>query len=142
MKPTKFMPAEDKEKVLKSWQRFINSGFDKKYFTKRLYDHLNLHCSFIAHFNQQGFYSSYFEDPEQTIEFLKQFDTDHACVSVEYSSTHWLKSEEYRDLNTAMVKSLEPYKAGLYESLKQKAREMKLAQIEKLKREIEEIEKD
>ena len=53
-KDTKFMSAEEKEKVLKNWERFI-ARFQGKCFTKRLYDHLHLHCSFIAHYNRLGF---------------------------------------------------------------------------------------
>lgn len=71
---------------------------------------------------------------------MKQFNNDHACISVEYGSTCWLNSEDYTDLNNAMVESLEPYKAELYENLKQKAKELKLMEIERLKREIEDIE--
>lgn len=121
MKDTQFITAKEKELTLKSWQRFIKSSFDKKHFTNRLYEHLHLHCSFIAHFNQQGFYNTYFEDPKQTIKFMKQFDKDHGCISVEYSSTHWLNSapEEYSDINTAMIESLEPYKTKLYAGLKE-----------------------
>jgi len=134
------MPAEDKEKALKAWNRFIKSGFNIKYFTKRLYDHLTLHCSFIAHFDQQGFYSTYFEDPEDTMKFMKQFDRDHSCVSVEYGSTHWLNSEDYSDINRAMVESLEPYKSEIYPRLRQRAKEKKLGEIERLQKEIKKLE--
>lgn len=138
-KPTEFMSDKQKEAALREWQRFIDSGFNRKYFTGRLYDHLHLHCSFIAHFNIQGFYSSYFENPENTLKFLKQFDRDYDCKSVEYGTNYWLTSEDYHDLNSEMVKSLEPYKEKIYAGLKQKTREMKLKQIEQLKREMEEI---
>jgi hypothetical protein len=91
MKSTRFMTAEEKGKVLKDWQRFIESDFSMAKFTKSLYDHLIQHCSFIAHYNRHGFYSSYFEDPEDTMRFLKQFDKDFACKSVEYGMDYWLK---------------------------------------------------
>lgn len=137
MKSTKFMPAEEKEKVLKDWQRFMKSDFDKAKFTKSLYNHLIQHCSFIAHYNIQGFYSTYFENPEDTIKFMKQFDREQGCVSVEYGMKYWLNSEDYGDINTAMVESLEPYKADCYLRLKQKNKDTKLRQLEKLKAEIE-----
>ena len=44
-KDVKFMSA--KEKVVEDFRRFLKSNFDRKYFTKRLYEHLHLHCSFI-----------------------------------------------------------------------------------------------
>jgi len=131
------MPAEEKEKVLKDWQRFIAADFNKARFTKRLYNHLIQHCSFIAHYNQGGFYDTYFEDPEDTLKFIKQFDREQGCISIEYGMTYWLNSDDYRDINTAMVELMEPYKSEIYPRLKQKARERKLGEIERLKREIE-----
>jgi len=139
MKPTKFMGAEEKQAVLRDWQNFIKNGFDRKNFTKKIYDHLHLHCSFIAHFNINGFYSSYFENPECTIKFLKQFDKNYGCKSIEYGTTYWFTSGDYHDLNSEMVESLEPYKAEIYTVLRQKTKEIKLKQIEQLKREIEGI---
>jgi hypothetical protein len=134
------MPAEEKEKALRDWKKFIEHDFDLKYFTERLYKHISLHCEFIAHFNRHGFYDSYFANPESTIKFLHQFDRDFGCVSVEYGSTRWLSSEDYADINTAMVGALEPYKSNIYPRLKQKAKERKLAEIERLKEEIKEME--
>lgn len=137
MKSTKFMSAEEKKAVLRDWQRFIKSDFDRKHFTKRLYDHLHLHCSFIAHFNVHGFYGTYFENPESTLEFLKQFDGDYGHKSIEYGNTYWFTDEDHHDLNSEMAYSLEPYKAEIYAGLKQKTKEMKLGQIDRLKKEIE-----
>jgi len=133
------MSSDEKEKVLKDWQRFVESDFDKARFTKPLYNHLIQHCSFIAHYNQSGFYGSYFEDPEDTMRFIKQFDRDQGCVSVEYGMTHWLNNDDYRDINTAMVEIMERYKADTYPRLKQKFKDMKLRQMEKLKAEIEQL---
>ena len=133
------MTAPEKEKVLKDWERFIESDFDKARFTKQLYDHLIQHCSFIAHYNQQGFFGTYFEDPHDTLRFLRQFDKDYGCKSVEYGMDYWIKNEDYQDINTAMVEALAPYKSEIYPPLRQKAKEKKMMQIEKLKREIEGI---
>lgn len=140
MKSTKFMSAEEKKAVLRGWQRLIKSDFDGNYFTKKLYDHLHLHCSFIAHFNIRGFYATYFENPEHTIKFLHQFDKDYGYQSIEYGTNYWFTSEDYHDLNSEMAESLGPYKEKIYADLKQKTKEMKLKQIEQLKRELEEIE--
>ena len=114
MKSTKFMSADDKEKVLQDWQRFIESDFSQTRFTKVLYNHLIQHCSFIAHYNQAGFYGTYFEDPEDTMKFISQFDRDQGCVSVEYGMKYWLNNEDYRDINNAMVEAYEPYKTEIY----------------------------
>jgi len=139
MKPAKFMSAEEKKEVLTEWQSFIKSDFDGKYFTKRLHEHLHLHCSFIAHFNLHGFYATYFDKPERTMKFLRQFDKDYGYKSVEYGTTYWFTSDDYHDLNSEMAYSLEPYKEKIYDGLKQKTRETKLKQIEQLKSELEDI---
>ena len=140
MKSAKFMSADEKDKVLKDWTRFIESDFSQARFTKALYNHLIQHCSFIAHYNQQGFYGTYFEGPEDTLKFMKQFDREQGCVSVEYGMTYWLNNEDYRDINTAMVEAFEPYKAEIYPRLKLNAKERKLAQIKGLMKEVEEME--
>jgi len=54
--------------------------------------------------------------------------------------TYWLNSEDYRDINTAMVESLEPYKNEIYPRLRQKTKDKKLAQIKGLMKEVEEME--
>lgn len=98
MKDVEFMSAEEKERALKAWKRFIKNGFKWEHFTKALYEHLHLHCSFIAHYDRQGFYQTYFTDPEDTLKFIKQFTTG---VSEEYNATWWLHGE-YVDINEAM----------------------------------------
>jgi hypothetical protein len=70
MNDAKFMSAEEKEKALRNWQRFIESDFSQARFTKALYNHLIQRCSFIAHYNQASFYRTYFEDQEDTMKFL------------------------------------------------------------------------
>lgn len=134
------MSADEKEKVLRDWQRFIKSDFSQTRFTKALYNHLIQHCSFIAHYNQSGFYGTYFEDPQHTIKFLGQFDRDYGCKSTEYGMEYWLTGEDYRDINTAMVEAFEPYKSEIYPRLKLNAKERKLAQIKGLMKEVEEME--
>ena len=94
----KGMAANYVEKILKAWKRFIKNGFKWEHFTKALYEHLHLHCSFIAHYERLGFYQTYFGDPEDTLKFINQFVTG---VSVEYNATWWLHGE-YADINEAM----------------------------------------
>jgi len=68
-KPTKFtdvqyMTAAEKANVLNKWRVFVNSSYKKENFTKSIYEHLCLHCGFIAHYNKSGFYSTYWYDPD------------------------------------------------------------------------------
>ncbi len=59
LKDSRFMTGEQKKKVLRQWDGFIESGFSLSLFTDAIYQHLNLHCGFIAHYNRTGFYSTY-----------------------------------------------------------------------------------
>jgi hypothetical protein len=68
-----------------------------------LYEHLTLHCSFIAHYNRQGFFDTYFIYPASSRRFFSQFDNMEGCLSVEYSGLDWLYHPEAEDLNRAMV---------------------------------------
>ena len=74
------------------------------------------------------------------MKFLKQFDKDYGCKSVEYGMDYWIKSDDYRDINTAMVEAFESYKAEIYPRLKQRAKKKKLDQIQALTRQLEELE--
>ncbi len=127
---SKFMTAEEKRKVLKHWEAFLGSCLQKNKFTKLLYDHLMQHCSFIAHYDINGFYSTYFESGDDTIQFLSQFDGRQGMPkSVEYGMTYWLTDEEYYDINIEMVRIAGKYLPVLLEMarISQKDRDLDLA---------------
>ncbi|NIT55905.1 MAG: hypothetical protein GWN00_06615 [Aliifodinibius sp.] len=93
-KDAEFMTAKEKELVLKNWETFLKHGLKKQHFTKRLYNHLHLHCGFIAHYNILGFYSTYFEAGQDTERFFEHFCT--------YTAANYGANIDYDDLNTAM----------------------------------------
>ena len=102
---SKFMSAAEKSKVLKHWEMFLRSGLEKAKFTKALYEHLINHCSFIAHCDIHGFYTSYFESGDDTRHFLSQFDTRRGMPrSIEYGYPNWFMGEDYYDINTEMCR--------------------------------------
>ncbi len=68
-----FYTAADKRKILKTWQRFIRSGFTEEKFTQRLYSFIHMHCGFIAHYSRSGFYATYFETVPAFLEFWGRF---------------------------------------------------------------------
>ncbi len=127
----KFMRKEEKEKVLKDWQAFIKSGFSYRAFTERVYEHLTLHCMFIAHYSKDGFYATYFADPEDTVRFLRQFDMDFGFRSIEYGMDIWTKGY-YEDINRAMCKEVEKLKPEISERLNLEIRKNALRKVEKL----------
>ena len=89
-----FMTAGEKAIVLKHWQRFLRHGLKQEHFTRRLYEHLHLHCGFIAHYNIHGFYSTYFKAGQDVERFF-----EHFCS---YTAQNFGAYAQYDDLNTAM----------------------------------------
>ncbi len=145
-----YMTAQQKRRILGDWGRFFETRMDYKRFTKRLYEHLTLHCSFIAHFNRQGFFDTYFADPEALQRFLDQFDRSKGCVSTEYGMTYWIRdgndvSAQHYDLNSALVDAIAHMLPALREQARQRAvdaareqlraSEQKLARLEAVSRE-------
>ncbi len=121
-----YMTAQQKRRVLGDWVRFFKNGATFKRFTKRLYEHLTLHCSYIAHFNRHGFFDTYFGNPEGLQHFLDQFDRSKGCVSTEYGMTYWIRdgndvSAEYYDLNNALVDAIADMLPALRERAGQRA---------------------
>src|SRR5712692_5431618 len=126
----KFMSAREKELVLKAWVRFVRNGLRFEDFTRRLYEHLHLHCQFIAHYDRAGFYRTFFENGEDTIRFLSQFDKRGECRSVEYGASWWLNGD-YEDLNGAMIEEASRYIPSLLEQASAKAK-IDLAEAQRL----------
>jgi hypothetical protein len=121
-----FMSARDKALVLKAWVRFLKSGLRYAYFTKLLYHHLMQHCSFIAHYDRYGFFTTYFEQGEDAARFLSQFDARGECRSVEYGGGYWI-SGEYEDINRAMVEEGKAYIPSLIDRVHADQREADIA---------------
>jgi hypothetical protein len=73
-KDSDFFTAEDKYKTAKHFLRFVKNGFERKDFNKRVYEHLHLHCGFIAHYNIDGFYQTYFNGSKSDLkDFAEHF---------------------------------------------------------------------
>lgn len=138
-KTVKFMTAEEKEKVLKVWKWFIKHDFRERFFTSRLYSHLTLHCSFIAHHDKAGFYSTYFRSSEDAVKFIKQFDKDFDYISAEYGTDIWVAVGDFVDLNLAMCKEMEKSKRELYRRLREKTKQDILAQIHLLQNKYDKL---
>lgn len=54
-----FLAAEKKRSILKRWTSFVKNGFPENLFTDSVYEHLHLHCGYIAHYDRPGFYVEY-----------------------------------------------------------------------------------
>jgi len=109
LKDVTFMTAQDKARVLRQWEGFLKGGLRWEQFHRALYEHLHLHCGFIAHCNRQGFYATYFENGEDTLAFLDYFINDS------------YESADYADLKQAMNEVVKRYEPQLRRNAKQKA---------------------
>jgi hypothetical protein len=124
----RFLTASEKRLILNSLKVFLKHGCQLSHFTERLYNHLILHCSFIAHYNLRGFYSVYF-DPgsRRTQKFFDQFDPAKPGESAEGMDGFWLNHPTGADLNRAMRESAAPYIARLRFQFSETERENDLA---------------
>ena len=127
---SEFMSAGEKLLVLKAWVRFLKNGLRSEDFSDRLYKHLINHCGFIAHYSRAGYYTTYFENGEDTTRFLSQFDKRGECHSVEYGGA-W-GNGEYEDLRRAMIEEASGYIPTLMEQASGHARESDLAEARRL----------
>jgi hypothetical protein len=143
-----FQSGREKALVLRDWERFLpvlkeNDPLEHIYqrFTDRLYKHLTLHCSYIAHYDRNGFIGTYFTDPEDTPKFLQQFDKDKDHASYEYGMTYWLTGDS-EDINEAMCDVFEGQKRDIYETLTKRTLRKKQEQIVKLRQELDALENE
>ena len=127
---SEFMSAREKLLVQKAWVRFLKNGLRSEDFSDRLYKHLINHCGFIAHYSRAGYYTTYFENGEDTRRFLSQFDKRGECRSVEYGGA-W-GNGEYEDLRRAMIEEASGYIPALIEQASVKAKESDLAEARRL----------
>ena len=92
-----FLTAKEKELILKSWICFLTNGLQQKHFTKRLYEHLHLHCGFIAHYDINGFYSTYFNgDYVDAKRFFSHFEGNGYNYTADYDDINLAMAKEYQ----------------------------------------------
>jgi len=77
-KPTKWASAEDKAKLANQLANFVSSGFPRTKFSKKLYEHLHNMFGHIAHYDINGFYSTWFEKPEDQKQWIAHA-VKHPC---------------------------------------------------------------
>ena len=116
MNDSKFMTAVQKEKVLKNWKTFIkklrtngtSDNIKSGSFSKALYNHLYVHCGFIAHYDIHGFFNMYFTGESHIVSFSDQLER------------HWNQfglQDTYADLNAEMQKEWNKNKAKIFKKL-------------------------
>jgi hypothetical protein len=127
MTDTRFLSAEGKKYILRQWKTFIKSGFNPGRFTETVYEHLHLHCGFIAHYDRSGFYYTYWND--EVIRFAAENGYETApAPKVFYEWERFLRAVdirgEYADINTAMMIVLEDELDALIKKLTNEAKDL------------------
>jgi len=69
---TKFATAEDKEKFVKDFIKFVEKDFTQSLFTEKFYNRLMNTFGHIAHYNQLGFWETFFTTTPDKVAFLEQ----------------------------------------------------------------------
>ncbi|HKL23210.1 MAG TPA: hypothetical protein VJ895_00495 [Candidatus Nanoarchaeia archaeon] len=106
---TEFFKAEDKYRTAKHFQRFVKNGFQRKDFNKRVYEHLHLHCGFIAHYNIDGFYQEYFNGSKSDLKrFAEHFLNFENSFEDVYNYTN-IRMGNYQDINKVFADILNEY---------------------------------
>lgn len=105
----KWLSADQKRKILKQWTSFIKNGFPENLFTNAIYEHLHLHCGYIAHYDRSGFYVEYWGAHARDLHRHAKEDAFilRSIPTAFYNWKSFLRQfttwGEYRDINTAMM---------------------------------------
>ena len=134
--------AKQKHAILNRWIKFLESDLARDAFKKNLYEHLHLRCGFIAHFNIDGFYQTYFTTGEGKMRFLSHFDIRLAEEDGDlpserntgWNKTYWLHHPDCEDLTREMVRVAKNYIPDLMEKAKAEQRSADLAEATRLLR--------
>ena len=93
--PTKWDTADKKAAFARQFIKFVQSDFARSKFPKAFYQRLSMTFSHIAHFNQHGFFETFFTTTENKVRFLRM-TLAHPC----YGDPAWTYSDVERALQT------------------------------------------
>lgn len=118
-KDAQFLTAKEKEKLVKNMKSFLKNDFSITTFTDALYKHFSLHCGFIAHYDRNGFWNTYFTSPEGKVRWAKAF-----CGYSEMG--------DYTDVNKVLKEMIHEHMLLKMGSLRHAAKERDIAQAKDL----------
>lgn len=125
--------------VVRKFRRVIESR-DMGHMDKELYQFLNLHCGFIAHYNIHGFRETYAVPRDFADVFIRHFDEDHryfcgnyACHSETYQNSGFTKEE----IKQEFFRIVDKYKEAIGQWANGVERDKRYALFKRLKDEFE-----
>jgi hypothetical protein len=108
---TQFSTIEDKEKFANHFKKFVLSDFERSKFPKWFYNRLSITFGMIAHYNQEGFYDTFFDCNGRKVHFLKRIldypcygDSDYTFSDVEKYLQEWVRDNEILNKYIEVVK--------------------------------------
>jgi len=97
--PTAFDTADDKMRFYRHFIKFVERGFPETLFHKWFYNRLSMCFGHIAHYNQGGFYETWFSDNRKQYDFLFHALTwfsngkpEYMYCDVEIALKQWIES--------------------------------------------------
>jgi len=105
--PTKWDTASDKAWFANHFMRFVADGFPLQLFTERFYRRLSNTFGHIAHYDQRGFWETFFATTPDKVRFL-EITLQYPC----YGDPKWTYSDVERALQDCLRKAnlLERYR--------------------------------
>lgn len=93
--PTQWDTADTKAAFAKHFIKFVQSDFAQIKFPKTFYQRLSMTFGHIAHYNQHGFFETFFTTTEGKVRFLRQ-TLAHPC----WGDPAWTYSDVERALQS------------------------------------------
>ncbi len=125
---SKWLSADEKRKILKQWTGFVKNGFPETSFTTAIYEHLHLHCGYIAHYNKHGFYGEYWGAYARDLHRHAKEDniTLRSIPTAFYNWESFIRQfniwGDYIDISTSLMTVLKTELEGLEKDLIMEAR--------------------
>lgn len=112
--PTEFATAAQKARFANNFVQFVLSGFDRKKFPKWFYTRLSMTFGHIAHYNQEGFYATWFSATDKQRKFIDRLrewvaygDPKYTFSDVERQLVHWANGEGREDIDNILDQNAE-----------------------------------
>ena len=128
--PTKWAAADEKAKIANKLTRFILGGFQQGSFTKGMYQRLSNMFGHIAHYDINGFYSTWFADVKSCHEWVEHVssswlsgigDPKFTWSDVEKALVQWIKDNQIQEqLDELYQLDVEHKERSLLTALQQK----------------------
>lgn len=117
--PTKWDSADTKAAFARQFIKFVQADFAKNKFPKTFYQRLSMTFGHIAHYNQGGFFETFFTTTGGKVRFLRM-TLAHPC----YGDASWTYSDVERALQTWLRENdiLSQYEQRLAEEIEAEER--------------------